>query len=366
MQISRLALVLLLQISIGTAEEVHPEVLRKLVKDFLITNYQRSGFLNQMSFMIGLSPEQCRDASGVRYYMDGKNEPIPNIATSVKDFNTANTANYMAVLPDPHQKCSEFKMLRQPESGWDVAAGQQSREMTGAEWLGGKLQQTLQGGGCVVFYTTNSPCLKYCFNDTSDRRIDKPLSEDPFRSWKDRQNVALYFVYTQTYKNDEECMESVQQGFSNLANMDFHIWNCPYEVQKICPECKAMTSCNTCKDKTTWCNNCKERMRRCRDCQVAGYDKACQTCAEFEKDCPTCNRIPKEKQIKCKDCYARRQNCEECKTMRVYCETCVKTQTECFECEKTRDRACEDCRNRHLECDSCLSTRIKCQVKNYK
>ncbi|XP_058866274.1 uncharacterized protein LOC131708112 isoform X1 [Acipenser ruthenus] len=358
MRLSWVAVLLLLQAGLGSAEQIKPEVLRTLVKDFLLKNVDNPGQLDQMSFMIGLTPDQCKGNSPVQYLEKGK-EQQPRVTKSVQDFNTPLRANYIAVRPDPGVYCSEFKILKNPTNGWDLPPGQKPEPMTGAEWLGGKLEQTLQGGGCVVFYTTNSPCLKHCFSDKCDRKIDEPLSQRPFSLWREASNVHMYFTYTQLFDGDDVTL--VQKGFSNLRNLGFTIEKCPYKLQLSCPDCKAMTACTDCLSKTTFCNNCKDKMRKCQNCKSVDYQKTCNDCTEFKGKC-TCDNIPKVKQLKCRDCLNHRNDCLKCQ--KVYCDNCSKDQSECLSCEYTRELACKSCRSRHLDCYNCLNQRIECQVEN--
>ncbi|MGH0164476.1 UNVERIFIED_CONTAM: hypothetical protein FKN15_075654 [Acipenser sinensis] len=193
----------------GTDRRVKASDVEDLITETLRFTPHTGGKERQISFMIGLTPGQCSGTSPVQYLEKGKPLQQPTIRKLAKDFSTTQAANYIAVSPEQNpdvpeeKKCSEFRILREPTEGWDLNPGQQQRAMTGAEWLGGKLEQTLQGGGCVVFYTTNSPCLKKCFSDTCERKIDTPLSQEPFSQWNIENKVHKYFTYTQLYLNDD-------------------------------------------------------------------------------------------------------------------------------------------------------------------
>ncbi|XP_051988521.1 uncharacterized protein LOC127648006 [Xyrauchen texanus] len=361
MHLSGVAVLLLLHIQLGSAEQIEPKVLKTLVKDFLLKNVNAHIHLDQMSFMIGLTPDQCNGKSSVNYLYKGEEKQQPTFTKSVKDFNTKLKANYIAVGPDPGQYCSEFKILKNPTNGWDPPLDKES--MTGAEWLGVKLEQTLQNGGCMVFYTTNSPCLEHCFSDNCDRRIDEPLSKKPFSLWREEGKVHMYFIYTQLFddESDVETQQKVKEGFSNLRNLGFTIEKCPYQQKLSCPQCKGVPACTVCLSKTTFCNNCKDRMNKCQTCKSVDYQNTCNDCPEFKGNC-MCNKIPKERQVKCKACKNHRNYCLNCK--KVYCDDCTsKVQSECLECEIIRERDCQSCRNSHLDCYECLNQRIECQVE---
>lgn len=53
-----------------------------------------------MSFMIGLTPDQCKGNSPFQYLEKGK-EQQPRVTKSVQDFNTPLRANYIAVRLEP-------------------------------------------------------------------------------------------------------------------------------------------------------------------------------------------------------------------------------------------------------------------------
>ncbi|KAK6477816.1 hypothetical protein HHUSO_G21425, partial [Huso huso] len=331
------------------------------LSSFLLKNLDSPGHLIQISFMIGLTPGQCSGTSPVQYLENGISLNQPTIRKMAKDFSTTQAANYIAVSPEQEKKCSEFRILREPTEGWDLNPGQQQRAMTGAEWLGGKLEQTLQGGGCVVFYTTNSPCLKKCFSDMCERKIDIPLSQEPFSQWNIENKVHKYFTYTQLYLNDDSAQ--VQAGFTNLRTLGFTIEKCSYELQLSCLRCKGKTPCDECWNKITVCNNCNDRMSNCQSCKSAEYKKACGDCAVFEQDCPNCTKIPQDKLLKCNNCQNRRRTCNVCRE-RVYCGDCTAQRRDCLECEKALELKCSGCRNRHLDCYNCLSQRIDCKVES--
>ncbi|XP_051991584.1 uncharacterized protein LOC127650296 [Xyrauchen texanus] len=363
MHLSSVAVLLLLHIQLGSATQIEPNVLKTLVKDFLLKNLNTPGYLDQMSFMIGLTPDQCNGQSPVKYLENGEEKQQPIVTKSVQDFITKLKANYIAVHPDPSEYCSEFKILKKPTNGWDPPLDKES--MTGAEWLGEKLEQTLQNGGCMVFYTTNSPCLKHCFSDNCERRIDDPLSKKPFSLWHKEGKVHMYFIYTQLFHDESNValtltQQKVKEGFSNLRKLGFTIEMCPYQLQLSCPQCKSVTACTNCLSKTTFCNNCKDKMYKCQTCKSVDYQKTCNDCPEFKGDC-MCNKIPKERQVKCNQCRSHRNDCFNCQ--KVYCDDCSNVQRECLECEKVRENECKSCRNSRLDCYECLNQRIECQVE---
>ncbi|XP_078057025.1 uncharacterized protein LOC144481750 [Mustelus asterias] len=217
--VSLLLLVCLCARELGSTK-LNNGVLRTIVKDF---QKAKEGNRNQFSFLIALNPEQCLGQQKILYLSNGTNTSPPKIANSLNEFREP--LNYLAVYPDSGKQCSEFKILFQDRDG----------KLT-SEWFAEKIN-ALSAGGCVIFYTTNTPCTEKCFSGKW-MDISCPLLFRPFRDWKSegQHPIHKYFVYTQVYSCDENNTNVIIQGFNRLnAPGNFLFRKC--EENKACEKC---------------------------------------------------------------------------------------------------------------------------------
>ncbi|GCB75439.1 uncharacterized protein [Scyliorhinus torazame] len=184
-----LLLLAVLCVSELNATELNDGVLTRIVKDFRDVGDEAK---DQFSFLIALDPGQCTSYQENLYLNCGKRSKLPSISKTPDDFNVS--LNYMAVYPDKGQACSEYKILFNKREGKRVS-----------EWFGKNIK-VLQKGGCVIFFTENTPCTYKCFSGKPKTDIAAPLLSNPFDSWRTDGDIDVhkYFVYGEVYDIDKE------------------------------------------------------------------------------------------------------------------------------------------------------------------
>ncbi|XP_038642922.1 uncharacterized protein LOC119958453 [Scyliorhinus canicula] len=171
------------------ATGLNDTVLTRIVKDFRSVRDENK---DQFSFLIALDPRECASYQDNLYLNGGKRSNLPSISKTPDDFNVS--LNYMAVYPDKGHACSEYKILFK----------KRERERV-SEWFGKNIKVLLHGG-CVIFYTENTPCTYKCFSGKPKTDIAAPILSNPFDSWRTDGDIQVhkYFVYGEVYDCDKE------------------------------------------------------------------------------------------------------------------------------------------------------------------
>ncbi|XP_064425416.1 uncharacterized protein LOC106706709 [Latimeria chalumnae] len=380
MQIHQLCLLILLCAAVSEQVDINNEVLKKVVADFVTVATWSGKKLNQYSFLIGMSKSKCEDANLLRTYtFNGVTKEKPEIFGNLEKFDMSKEANYVAVTPDLEtqttgkKRCSEYKIL------YDNIPGGSG---TVATWLGEKLKQELQGGGCVIFFNTNTPCTGKCFNlEKNDCRIDIPLGEKPFSEWNTNDNnrpVHTYFVYSEVFDKDvtNNNLPKITDGFGHIANLRFQIERCQAQNTHLCSSCKEDgLKCLDCAKVPNACGEClKKRDKRCMQC-IENKKLSCSSCTQTIENCSKCIKKPggikncnscRDIKNKCLDCFrTRRQLCPECQPGELQCENCLNLSLSCFNCSE-KQHQCDVCMQERLTCQACSSDNSYCMQKERK
>ncbi|XP_066574572.1 uncharacterized protein LOC136764428 [Amia ocellicauda] len=341
---TRTVLWLLLLVGSGSAVEITKQVMEKLVQDFYISKYLNPDTVNrsQWAFLIGLTSQQCVDHNIVRYSPDLlDHEGYPAIDMDPGYFTRTAGYNYVAVFPNSGDLCSEYKILKALQEGQSSAAQQLATQLGSTEL------------GCVVFYTTNSPCLSKCFSQEQSTRIDTPLGQEPFTTWMSK-GVNLYFVYSEYFGQDVRKQAEVKAGLRNVRNLGYQVHTCPYQPSTPCPECLEAFPCNNCREK--YCTACSQRAKKCAECQKV---RQCEDCRGLEETCSDC-KTTESGCKRCGECWKRRGSCKECKNIQDFCNNCKETSRNCNTCQTDRENKCKGCSLKHKQCRSCVSQRVSC------
>lgn len=220
--------------------ELNPKALKRIVEDFLNVAGPTSTGFKQFSFLMALTPQQCQNGK-VTYKPQG-----PVIDNNLEPTQSKNP-NYISVYPDyttndnSPKRCTEYKLLF-PSKSQQQSPAQMFEQIANRQIL-------RTDGGCVIFFTTNTPCTNKCFSGDENCDISNPLGENPFQNWrKEKKSVHQYFVYMQQYRYDvsEADTAAIIKKFNNLANMEFRISRCYKENNVL--QCKT-----DCKSNTKFC-----------------------------------------------------------------------------------------------------------------
>lgn len=203
--------------------ELTPAALQRIVNDFLHEIERKpDGGTKQFSFLIALRADQCRNYGRVTYINQNEPHGIPKNPVQ----NIGNNDNYIATRPDPfgtrpeQKRCSEYKLLFPP--GGNLQSPAVRFQANG--------DRILAGGGCVIFFTTNTPCTKKCFSNDQNCDIVPQLNAAPFQIWRNLQDqnnmnsVHQYFVYMKRFGSD--AIPDIVNRFAQLANQGFQISRC--------------------------------------------------------------------------------------------------------------------------------------------
>ncbi|XP_041097865.1 uncharacterized protein LOC121309061 isoform X2 [Polyodon spathula] len=212
---------------------LEPKALKRIVEDFLsVAGPTRTGF-KQFSFLMALTPQECQNGK-VTYRPQG-----PVINNNFEPTPSKNP-NYISAYPDytaddeNQKRCTEYKLLF-PSKSQKQSPAKMFEQIANSKVL-------RPNGGCVIFFTTNTPCTNKCFSGDENCDISKPLGENPFQNWgKESKSVHQYFVYMQQYRYDITDTNAIIEKFKNLANMHFRISRCYKENNVL--QCK--TDCNS-------------------------------------------------------------------------------------------------------------------------
>ncbi|XP_041034632.1 uncharacterized protein LOC121272186 [Carcharodon carcharias] len=218
------------------ATELNDEVLAKIVNDF--RKAQQKNY-KQFSFLLALNPKQCNAYEDNLYINANISSGKPHIDKSPNSFTAP--LNYIAVYPNPSKICSEYKILFMKRENQRVAV-----------WFANNVQ-SLKNGGCVIFYTENTPCTKKCFSGKHFKDITEPLLDHPFDTWRTDNNTTIhkYFVYGQVYRCDQGNKPRIIHHFRCLD--EFEIDPAGSFLFRKCSENKL--SCGRCDKNNDYCVN---------------------------------------------------------------------------------------------------------------
>lgn len=215
--------------------ELNPHVLEEIVSTFATAAGLRPSDLQlkQFGFLMALTPKQCTGDNRVWYRPFNQNTGVhvtgsPNFFTNVPDLN------YMAVYPYIGNVCSEKKIL----------FSQDQNQPSPAQSFANNADKILRAGGCVLFFTTNTPCLEKCFSGKQDCDIVSPLLAQPFSNWgysNINRPIHKYFIYTKVFGRDNRNLVSIKEGFTRLDNSKQYLFRkCSKDANSVkCIPCDA-------------------------------------------------------------------------------------------------------------------------------
>ncbi|KAG5269578.1 hypothetical protein AALO_G00203610 [Alosa alosa] len=210
-----IGLVLLSLLSSGQSAEVDQNTLAKITEVFQ-TRYQPSGETDsgggvQYAVAINVPADQCGDTFSQNFLSQDDSNTVKQELTA----NHLYQGQHM-VAATPKGVSSTSKI--HSERALLMCAGF-NQAVTPVQNLLNK-----DRGGCVVFYTYNSPCLEYCLNQTKDEnernretkqreraeKKGKPVNVAPAvakcilnsLSMLSNHNGPKAFVFSQVYRND--------------------------------------------------------------------------------------------------------------------------------------------------------------------
>ncbi|XP_078497528.1 uncharacterized protein LOC144753850 [Lissotriton helveticus] len=179
--------ILALCVNLGHATKIDPDHLKNIVTRFheeFHSGTESHPGLKQFAFLMVLDKLQCSHGISSDF------KPILPQKKAEESLNYIALKLARGVINNEHSNfCSETLMLFSNKGKTPLA-----REFAQLK----SVRDKLEDGGCVIFYTTNTPCNGRCFGE-GPFDIIGPLNEAPFDDWKNKENIDMYFVYTNTY-----------------------------------------------------------------------------------------------------------------------------------------------------------------------
>ncbi|XP_059498464.1 uncharacterized protein LOC132205978 isoform X1 [Stegostoma tigrinum] len=223
-----LSLLLLLMTPMSDAAELHNNVLAYIVNRFhrMAGNRMARNQGGEFAFLMALTPAECGQTNSAPHFNPGKSRR-PSIVGSANSFRNVPNSNYIAVYPNSGSRCSENKLLYPTENNQEIAAQQFQNQLN-------------QPVGCVILYTTYTPCLRSCFINMENCTIIPALQQPPFRDIWTEPTIHKYFVFSRIYKNDNNTTEyqRISGRLNEVQRAGFHIRRCDGAENAInCIEC---------------------------------------------------------------------------------------------------------------------------------
>ncbi|XP_067881413.1 uncharacterized protein [Heterodontus francisci] len=193
----------------------------------------------QFSFLMALTPEQCTGANinqNVQFVPSYSGGPV--IKGSVNYFLNNPLINYIAVYPYQGSRCSESKLLHFTQEDWDYGRSDSAALLLQNIINNRPVYNRLQVG-CVILYTTYTPCIRSCFSDYENCEILGALGQQPFsHSWAGAQ-IQKYFVFSKLYPHDNNMnrIPIVRNKLGEVAEAGFNIRMCDGTSGIYCIEC---------------------------------------------------------------------------------------------------------------------------------
>lgn len=228
-----ICLLALLSVNFGQATEISPANLNYIVNQFhnaAGTPSSTDKALKQFAFLMVLNSTQC-------------SKGINNFNPSVRNPKPEENRNYIAT--QPAKMANKGKQICCSET--NLLFSYAPNERPAAQIFAGlqTVRNTLQVGGCVIFYTTNTPCSRRCFGQ-ADYDIIAPLTAVPFSTWKSNNNIHMYFVYSEQYlptkdlttaASYDQFKQLTTSGFQRLSNNNFYlIYRCGNNQCRVCEQ----------------------------------------------------------------------------------------------------------------------------------
>ncbi|XP_067882234.1 uncharacterized protein [Heterodontus francisci] len=234
-----LFLLVLFWVPESDAVALNDNVLAGIVSQFRqVSGHQPSSTTGggQFAFLMVLTPQQCTGANinqNVQFRPSDSGRPV--IRGGVNYFLNSRSVNYIAVYPNTGSRCSENKLLHFTQE--DQRYGQTD---SAARLLQNSINNQGLQVGCVILYTTYTPCIQSCFSGNENCDILAALGQAPFsHPWAGPQ-VQKYFVFSTLYRydNNRNKIPTVRNKLGQVTQAGFHIRKCDGTNSQIqCQDC---------------------------------------------------------------------------------------------------------------------------------
>ncbi|GCC17535.1 hypothetical protein chiPu_0017588 [Chiloscyllium punctatum] len=236
-----LFLLVLLTIPMSDTAVLDNEALTHIVHRFRkaaghqATDYGRGHF----AFLVALPASQCRNI----YRPLGLNPDRSGYPFMTYDVNLLLNypgRNYLAVFPNSGSRCPESKLLNPVQINGNRTTAQLFQTL-----LNNTTQHNNHPVGCIILYTTYSPCLDLCFNNTGNCEIIPALQSSPFRDMWTEPDMHKYFVFRKIFAHDADQSrhQAIREKLAGVENTGFHVRRCDVELPFTCRECSAPEYC---------------------------------------------------------------------------------------------------------------------------
>ncbi|XP_059499172.1 uncharacterized protein LOC125450054 isoform X2 [Stegostoma tigrinum] len=234
-----LFLLLLFTIPMSDAAELNNDVLSYVVVRFL----RASGYVSHdessghVAFLVALPASQCGTPHGPVRLKPTRIHLIPH---GVRTFLNYPGQNYLAASPNSGSRCPESKLLYPGQIDENRNAAQILQNL-----LNNRTQNNDQPVGCIILYTTYSPCLDHCFTNTGNCEIITPLQNSPFQDIWTEPHIHKYFAFSQIYASGEAPRpdQEIRDKLAAVRNLGFHVRRCNRVGRTRCTECSAPEYC---------------------------------------------------------------------------------------------------------------------------
>ncbi|XP_067881645.1 uncharacterized protein [Heterodontus francisci] len=240
-----LFLLVLFWVPESVATELDSTVLADIIHRFRQVSGQQPSSTSgggQFTFLMVLTPQQCTGANinqNVQFRPSDSGRPV--IGGGVNYFLNRRSVNYIAVYPNTGSRCSENKLLHFTQE--DQRYGQTD---SAARLLQNSINNQGLQVGCVILYTTYTPCIQSCFSGNENCDILGPLGSAPFSTTWDNTNIHKYFVFSKLYPldNNADKIPTVQGKLGQVTQARFHIRKCDGANNQIqCQDCSSPRYC---------------------------------------------------------------------------------------------------------------------------
>ncbi|XP_060678505.1 uncharacterized protein LOC132809165 [Hemiscyllium ocellatum] len=199
------------------------------------TNYGRKHF----AFLLALPASQCRE---IDRHVEKNDRILLNsfITDDVDIFLKYPGGNYLAVFQNSGSRCPESKLLNPTSINGNHTMAQLFQTL-----LTNRTQHNNQPVGCIILYTTYSPCQDDCFSNTGNCEIIPALQSSPFRDIWTEPDIHKYFVFSKIFANDADQSrhQEIREKLAAVENTGFHVRRCDGKGRFMCRECSAPEYC---------------------------------------------------------------------------------------------------------------------------
>ncbi|XP_060676840.1 uncharacterized protein LOC132809937 [Hemiscyllium ocellatum] len=200
-----------------------------------LTVYGRGHF----AFLLALPASQCRETNRHVDLNLSRSRHI-FITDDVNIFLNSLGVNYLTVFQNSGSRCPECKLLNPVQTNGNRTTAELFQTL-----LNNRIHHNNQSVGCIILYTTHSPCLDHCFSNTGNCEIIPALQSSPFLDIWTEPDIHKYFVFSKIFANDgdQSRRQEIREKLAAVESTGFHVRRCDGKGRFLCRECSAPEYC---------------------------------------------------------------------------------------------------------------------------